>query len=73
MLQICSRIGPVLDKEIPPVVPGIASLLGAGKQSLLRTTQPDMSYTQLVNYAVRYNHAPLLEPPFRNLEHSIGR
>lgn len=38
LIQICSRIGPILDSTIPPSVPGINSLLGAGTQSLLRTS-----------------------------------
>ncbi|XP_069749711.1 bromodomain and WD repeat-containing protein 3-like isoform X4 [Narcine bancroftii] len=37
LLQICQRIGPLLDKEIPPSVPGVLTLLGVGRQSLLRT------------------------------------
>ncbi|XP_055500126.1 bromodomain and WD repeat-containing protein 3 isoform X1 [Leucoraja erinacea] len=37
LLQICQRIGPLLDKEIPPSVPGVQTLLGVGRQSLLRT------------------------------------
>ncbi|XP_070606542.1 bromodomain and WD repeat-containing protein 1 isoform X2 [Erythrolamprus reginae] len=43
LLQICKRIGSILDKEIPPSIPGVNSLLGAGKQSLLRTK--DFRYT----------------------------
>lgn len=39
LLDICRRIGPILDKEIKPSVPGVTSLLGAGRQSLLRTAQ----------------------------------
>ncbi|XP_077198828.1 bromodomain and WD repeat-containing protein 1 isoform X2 [Paroedura picta] len=39
LLQICKRIGPILDKEIPPSIPRVSSLLGAGKQSLLRTAK----------------------------------
>lgn len=38
LIQICSRIGPILDSNIPPSVPGINSLLGAGTTSLLRTS-----------------------------------
>uniref|UniRef100_A0A8C5S3A8 Bromodomain and WD repeat domain containing 1 n=1 Tax=Laticauda laticaudata TaxID=8630 RepID=A0A8C5S3A8_LATLA len=44
LLQICKRIGPILDKEIPPSIPRVNSLLGAGKQSLLRTAK-DCKYT----------------------------
>ncbi|XP_060090216.1 bromodomain and WD repeat-containing protein 1 [Heteronotia binoei] len=39
LLQICKRICPILDKEIPPSIPRVYSLLGAGKQSLLRTAK----------------------------------
>ncbi|XP_062982693.1 bromodomain and WD repeat-containing protein 1 isoform X3 [Elgaria multicarinata webbii] len=39
LLQICKRIGPILDKEIPPSIPRVNSLLGAGKQSLLRSAK----------------------------------
>ncbi|MEE6467788.1 hypothetical protein FKM82_008071, partial [Ascaphus truei] len=37
LLQICQRMGPVLDKEIPTSISKVSSLLGAGRQSLLRT------------------------------------
>lgn len=37
MLEICCRLGPILDRDIPPSIKGVTSLLGAGKQSLLRT------------------------------------
>ncbi|XP_074595391.1 bromodomain and WD repeat-containing protein [Brevipalpus obovatus] len=36
LLRILSRIGPILDQNIPPSVPGVPSILGAGTQSLLR-------------------------------------
>ncbi|XP_060054692.1 bromodomain and WD repeat-containing protein 1 isoform X1 [Erinaceus europaeus] len=39
LLQICRRLGPMLDKEVPPSTAGAASLLGAGRQSLLRTAK----------------------------------
>uniref|UniRef100_A0A8C1ACZ5 Bromodomain and WD repeat domain containing 1 n=1 Tax=Cyprinus carpio carpio TaxID=630221 RepID=A0A8C1ACZ5_CYPCA len=39
LLQICKQIGPILDREVPSGVPGVHSLLGAGKHSLLRTTK----------------------------------
>uniref|UniRef100_A0A3Q2VE88 BRWD/PHIP N-terminal domain-containing protein n=1 Tax=Haplochromis burtoni TaxID=8153 RepID=A0A3Q2VE88_HAPBU len=37
LLRICQRIGPLIEKEIPPCVPGVQTLLGLGRQSLLRT------------------------------------
>uniref|UniRef100_A0A671KWP7 Bromodomain and WD repeat-containing protein 3-like n=1 Tax=Sinocyclocheilus anshuiensis TaxID=1608454 RepID=A0A671KWP7_9TELE len=39
LLQICKQIGPILDREVPSGVPGVHSLLGAGKHSLLRTSK----------------------------------
>ncbi|XP_053314534.1 PH-interacting protein isoform X2 [Spea bombifrons] len=39
LVQICRRVGPLLEKEIPQSVPGVLTLLGAGRQSLLRTNK----------------------------------
>ncbi|XP_048458714.1 bromodomain and WD repeat-containing protein 3-like isoform X1 [Rhincodon typus] len=39
LLRICQRIGTLLDKELPSSVSGVQSLLGAGRQSLLRTAK----------------------------------
>uniref|UniRef100_A0A672ND22 Bromodomain and WD repeat domain containing 1 n=1 Tax=Sinocyclocheilus grahami TaxID=75366 RepID=A0A672ND22_SINGR len=39
LLQICKQIGPILDREVPSGVPGVHSLLGAGKHSLLRMSK----------------------------------
>ncbi|XP_029451437.1 PH-interacting protein isoform X2 [Rhinatrema bivittatum] len=39
LLQICQRLGPLLEQEIPQSVPGVQTLLGAGRQSLLRTSK----------------------------------
>ncbi|KAF0038200.1 hypothetical protein F2P81_008684 [Scophthalmus maximus] len=39
LLRVCQRIGPLIEKEIPPSVAGIQTLLGLGRQSLLRTTK----------------------------------
>ncbi|XP_078068576.1 PH-interacting protein isoform X3 [Mustelus asterias] len=39
LLQICQRLGPLLEKETPQSVPGVHSLLGAGRQSMLRTSK----------------------------------
>uniref|UniRef100_A0A8C8SKQ5 PH-interacting protein n=1 Tax=Pelusios castaneus TaxID=367368 RepID=A0A8C8SKQ5_9SAUR len=35
----CHIIGPLLEQEIPQSVPGVQTLLGAGRQSLLRTNK----------------------------------
>ncbi|KAL0967139.1 hypothetical protein UPYG_G00248290 [Umbra pygmaea] len=39
LLQVCQRVCPLLEREVPASVPGIHSLLGAGRQSLLRTNK----------------------------------
>ncbi|XP_028322321.1 bromodomain and WD repeat-containing protein 3 [Gouania willdenowi] len=39
LLRVCKRIGPLIEKEIPPSVPGVQTLLGHGRQSLLRTSR----------------------------------
>uniref|UniRef100_A0A8C6P1E2 Bromodomain and WD repeat domain containing 3 n=1 Tax=Nothobranchius furzeri TaxID=105023 RepID=A0A8C6P1E2_NOTFU len=39
LLLVCQRIGPLIEKEIPPSVPGVQTLLGLGRQSLLRTSK----------------------------------
>uniref|UniRef100_A0A672MKX9 Bromodomain and WD repeat domain containing 3 n=1 Tax=Sinocyclocheilus grahami TaxID=75366 RepID=A0A672MKX9_SINGR len=39
LLHVCEQIGPLIDKHIPPSVPGVHSLLGSGRQSLLRTAK----------------------------------
>ncbi|KAG5843506.1 hypothetical protein ANANG_G00151650 [Anguilla anguilla] len=44
LLRLCQRIGPLLDREFPPSVPGVQTLLGLGKQSLLRSAK-GCSYT----------------------------
>uniref|UniRef100_A0A3B3QS68 PH-interacting protein n=1 Tax=Paramormyrops kingsleyae TaxID=1676925 RepID=A0A3B3QS68_9TELE len=39
LLRICEVVGPLLEKEVPASVPGVQSLLGTGRQSLLRTNK----------------------------------
>uniref|UniRef100_W5M0F5 Bromodomain and WD repeat domain containing 1 n=1 Tax=Lepisosteus oculatus TaxID=7918 RepID=W5M0F5_LEPOC len=36
LLQICRQLGPLLDRQVPSCVPGVGSLLGAGRHSALR-------------------------------------
>ncbi|KAL0133738.1 hypothetical protein PUN28_001006 [Cardiocondyla obscurior] len=62
LLQICARIGPVLEKEVPPCVRGVISLLGAGRQSLLRTHE-DITHRiyNIVDYSGRFGGKPFLE------------
>ncbi|XP_013882145.1 PH-interacting protein isoform X1 [Austrofundulus limnaeus] len=39
LLQVCSRVCPLLEREVPASMPGLTSLLGAGRQNLLRTSK----------------------------------
>ncbi|KAG7201707.1 hypothetical protein KM043_004433 [Ampulex compressa] len=64
LLQICARIGPVLEKEVPPCIPGAISLLGAGRQCLLRTHEDLLRQVRgIVSYSGRLGGKPFLELP----------
>uniref|UniRef100_A0A673B6H0 PH-interacting protein n=1 Tax=Sphaeramia orbicularis TaxID=375764 RepID=A0A673B6H0_9TELE len=39
LLQVCTRVCPLLEREVAASVPGLTSLLGAGRQNLLRTNK----------------------------------
>lgn len=41
LLQVCTRVCPLLEREVPASVPGLTSLLGAGRQNLLRTSKSE--------------------------------
>ncbi|KAG8189872.1 hypothetical protein JTE90_023378 [Oedothorax gibbosus] len=60
LLKVCARVGPILDKEIPPTVSGLTSLLGVGRQSLLRTKEDlQKPKCQMSNLIARKNGMPL--------------
>lgn len=63
LLKICQRLGPLLDKEIQPVVPGVQSLLGSGSNSLLRTKEAILNPRWApATHVVTHHQAPLLPP-----------
>ncbi|KAL2733024.1 PH-interacting protein [Vespula maculifrons] len=65
LLQICARIGPVLEKEVPPCIPGVISLLGAGRQSLLRTHEDLSRRTRgIVACSGRLGGKPFMDLPY---------
>lgn len=73
LLQICARIGPILDKEYPSGVDGIVSLLGAGRQSLLRNKESMQNEKKLLSYyAARFHKLPICDPPLSTPTHNIG-
>ncbi|KAI4892671.1 hypothetical protein NFI96_022685, partial [Prochilodus magdalenae] len=39
LLRVCEQVCPLVDAHVPPSVPGVRSLLGTGRQSLLRTAK----------------------------------
>lgn len=72
LLTICQRICPLLDKDYPPCVPGISSLLGAGSQSLLRTSKVPTPF-HLSRYSVRRNRLPISDPQDYDKPHHFGK
>ncbi|XP_055904407.1 bromodomain and WD repeat-containing protein 3 [Eupeodes corollae] len=78
LLEICARIGPILDNELTPAVPGIVSLLGSGRQSLMRTKESIYKPRSLVDYCSRVHGVSLpdsaVTKPIHNIEKVlIGR
>uniref|UniRef100_A0A667YKL9 Bromodomain and WD repeat domain containing 1 n=1 Tax=Myripristis murdjan TaxID=586833 RepID=A0A667YKL9_9TELE len=60
LLQICKQIGPLLDREVPSCVPGVHSLLGSGKQSMLRSAKG--THTSSSSYAALHRGRPPERP-----------
>ncbi|EGW08100.1 Bromodomain and WD repeat-containing protein 3, partial [Cricetulus griseus] len=56
LLKICERIGPLLDKEIPQSVPGVQTLLGVGRQSLLRDAKVNITSARQLTGCSRFSH-----------------
>uniref|UniRef100_A0A8B9UDI2 BRWD/PHIP N-terminal domain-containing protein n=1 Tax=Anas zonorhyncha TaxID=75864 RepID=A0A8B9UDI2_9AVES len=50
LLRICERLGPLLDKEIPQSVLGVQTLLGVGRQSLLRAAKGKISNARMAAF-----------------------
>uniref|UniRef100_A0A3Q2XMM0 Bromodomain and WD repeat domain containing 3 n=1 Tax=Hippocampus comes TaxID=109280 RepID=A0A3Q2XMM0_HIPCM len=65
LLRLCKRIGPLIEKEIPPSVPGVQTLLGLGRQSLLRTTKCSHKVCSGSAVAALHRGRPP-EPPVNN-------
>lgn len=71
MLEICCRINTILDREIVPSIPGILSLLGAGRQSLLRTKESVSQPRRIRDYCTRLHAKPLQDTINRKNTHNI--
>jgi bromodomain and WD repeat domain containing protein 1/3 len=73
LLEICSRLPQLLESNnsLSPTVAGIVSLLGAGRQSLLRTAERVSRPHSIREYCARSHNAPLLEAINRKNCHNI--
>ncbi|XP_077165128.1 bromodomain and WD repeat-containing protein 3 isoform X4 [Paroedura picta] len=62
LLKICERIGPLLEKEIPQSVLGVRTLLGVGRQSLLRAAKDCRNARKGSAFAALHRGRPLALP-----------
>lgn len=72
LLRIVHRLGPLVEQCVPGSTPGFRSLLGTGRQSLLRTSS-DISTPSVSSLAVCHHGAPLLPPVKRRIPGNIGQ
>lgn len=72
-MQLCSRLPEILEKDpsLAPTVAGITTLLGAGRQGLLRTVESISRPKTLTEYCVRLNGTPLMDAVNRNKNNNI--
>lgn len=62
LVKICSRIGQILDKEVPPSIAGVPTLLGDGRQSLLRSKSDLARKPTTAVLAAQLHAAPVSAP-----------
>uniref|UniRef100_A0A8C5CTS9 Bromodomain and WD repeat domain containing 1 n=1 Tax=Gadus morhua TaxID=8049 RepID=A0A8C5CTS9_GADMO len=74
LLQICKQLGPLLDKDVPSCVPGVHSLLGSGKQSMLRKAKDcDSVWLKASSYAALHRGRPPERPLNSKKPPHLGR
>ncbi len=73
LLEICNRVPVLLDKELVPSVTGVSSLLGAGRQSLLRTKETITAPKSIVAHCSRLHGMPVLESINKKPVNNIGK
>lgn len=73
LVEICSRISPMLERESVPAVAGVLSLLGAGRQSLLRTKESIAQPKKLIDHCTRLHNMPPMESLIRKSSNNIGK
>ncbi|XP_036673426.3 bromodomain and WD repeat-containing protein 3 [Drosophila suzukii] len=73
LLEICGRLGPLVDRDLPPSVPGINSLLGTGRQNLLRTKDTVYCHRSLKDYCTRLHGVSLPDSRLTKPTHNLDR
>ncbi|XP_017020203.1 bromodomain and WD repeat-containing protein 3 [Drosophila kikkawai] len=73
LLEICGRLCPLVDRELPPSVPGIISLLGRGRQNLLRTKETVYSHRSLRDYCTTLHGVSLPDSSLTKSTHNLSR
>ncbi|XP_016981436.1 bromodomain and WD repeat-containing protein 3 isoform X1 [Drosophila rhopaloa] len=73
LLEICGRLGPLVDRDLPPSVPGISSLLGTGRQNLLRTKDTVYCHRSLKDYCTRLHGVSLPDSRLTKPTHNLDR
>lgn len=63
----------MLEKEFPANIKNATSLLGVGRQSLLRNADLKNHSSPLLWYATRRNGMPLADPHVVKVPHNIGK
>lgn len=71
LVEVCSRITGLLNKDLPPSIAGVATLLGAGQQSVLRAQKKNNQRKSLIDYCTRSHGMPLLDSN-PSITHNIG-
>ncbi|KAL9968709.1 hypothetical protein ACROYT_G020827 [Oculina patagonica] len=72
LLRIANRLAPLVEQCVPGSVEGYRSLLGAGRQNLLRTSA-ETNKPSVSSLAVCHHGAPLLPPVKRRIPGNIGQ
>ncbi|XP_073258237.1 PH-interacting protein-like [Porites lutea] len=72
LLRVAERLVPLVEQCVPGSAPGFRSLLGAGRQSMLRTSS-ETNTPSVSSLAVCHHGAPLLPPVKRRIPGNIGQ
>lgn len=71
LLELCARIPRLLEADAQPSVAGIVSLLGAGRQSVLRMANTCVRSKTLRDHCTRWHAQPLAESAQRRPNNNI--